>query len=331
MTQAFEPFDFEKPVYSILEKINELMRASEDSGLDFETEIVQLSAQAEAIRHKLYQNLQPCEKLQIARHPHRPSTLDIVRQLSPETWFELHGDRAGQDDQAIVGGIIELLGRPVMVVGTQKGRTMKENLKHNFGMPTPEGYRRALRLFHHAGKFGMPIVTFVDTPGAYPGIAAEQHGIGIAIARNIRAMARLRVPVVSVIVGEGCSGGALGIGVANEILMLEHALYTVISPEGCASILWRSAEYAAQAAEALKITAQDLLSFGIIEGIIPEPLGGAHYNPHATVESIRTALTASLTTLFDLTSEQLVEHRYRKFRKIGAFEEVRVMESSALS
>jgi acetyl-CoA carboxylase carboxyl transferase subunit alpha len=327
MSQSFEPFDFEKPIFTIQEKIQELMKTSQESGIDFQEEIETLSAQAEVFRQKLYKNLQPKEKVQIARHPQRPSAKEVIQQLSPETWFELHGDRAGQDDQAIIGGIIELIDRPVMVVGTQKGRTMKENLVHNFGMPNPEGYRKAMRLFKHANKFGMPIVTLIDTPGAYPGIAGEQHGIGIAIAENIRDMARLRVPVVSMVLGEGCSGGALGIGVANEIYMLEHSVYTVISPEGCASILWRSAEHAARAAEALKITAQDLLQFGMIEGIIPEPLGGAHYDPEAAIKSMRTTLTASLTTLMQLSPQELVEQRYQKFRKIGAFEEARLAKS----
>jgi len=326
MIPVNEPsFDFEKPIYTIQEKIQELKRISQDSGVDFETEIARLSEQAEAMRVKLYQNLQPREKLQVARHAQRPSAIEVIKHLSPDTWFELHGDRAGQDDLAIVGGIIELNNRPVVVVGTQKGRTMKENLVHNFGMPNPEGYRKAKRLFNHANKFGMPIVTLIDTPGAYPGIAGEEHGIGIAIAENIREMARMRVPIISIVLGEGCSGGALGIGVANEIYMLEHAVYTVISPEGCASILWRSAEHAGRAAEALKITAQDLLAFGMIEGIIPEPLGGAHIDSDATIEAIRTTLTAALTNLEALSPEVLVEQRYQKFRKIGAFEEAQLV------
>lgn len=297
------------------------MQISEETGIDFQEEITRLSQQAEAFRYQLYKNLQPKEKVQIARHPQRPNAIEIIRQLSPDNWLELHGDRMGQDDQAIIGGIIELADRPVIIVGTQKGRGMKENINHNFGMPNPEGYHKALRLFHHANKFGMPVITLIDTPGAYPGIAGEQHGIGFAIAQNIREMARLRVPVISIVLGEGCSGGALGIGVANEIYMLEHGVYTVISPEGCASILWRSAEQADQAAESLRITAQDLLGFGMIEGIIPEPLGGAHYDSHAAIESIRTTLTASLTTLGQLSPHELVEQRYQKFRKIGAFEE----------
>jgi len=327
--QSFEPFEFEKPLFTIQEKIQDLMRVSNETGIDLKAEIDNLTIQAESYREQLYKNLHPKEKIQIARHAQRPNTLEIIQQLSPDTWYELHGDRSGQDDQAIVGGIIGFMDRPVMVIGTQKGHTMKENLSRNFGMPNPEGYRKALRLFHHANKFGMPIVTFVDTPGAYPGIAGEQHGIGIAIAQNIRELARLRVPVISVVTGEGCSGGALGIGVCNEIYMLEHAVYTVISPEGCASILWRSAEHATQAAESLKITAQDLLSFGMIEGIIPEPLGGAHYDPQAAIEAIRTSLTASLTHLLQLSPEELVEQRYQKFRKIGAFQDVQLSQVQA--
>ncbi len=329
MGQAIEPFEFEKTIYELQDKIEELIRVSEETGIDMQQEVAKLSEQAERYRFHVYKNLQPKEKVQIARHAQRPTTTDIVKQLSPDTWFEMHGDRSGMDDRAIVGGIITLVDRPVMVVGTQKGRTMKENLVHNFGMPNPEGYRKALRLFNHANKFGMPIVTFIDTPGAYPGIAAEEHGIGIAIAQNIREMARMRVPIVSVVVGEGCSGGALGIGVANEIYMLEHSVYTVISPEGCASILWRSAEHAAKAAEALKITAQDLLAFGMIEGIIPEPLGGAHYDPQQAIESIRTTLTAALIPLLQLSPQELVEQRYEKFRKIGAFEESLLVGSNA--
>jgi acetyl-CoA carboxylase carboxyl transferase subunit alpha len=324
-----EPFDFEKPIITIQEKIEELVRIIEETGLDFREEIDKLSKQAAQFREELYHNLKPKEKLQIARHPQRPNTLEIVRHLSPDMWFELHGDRAGMDDNALVGGLMEFNGRPMVVVGMQKGRNMKENLTYNFGMPNPEGYRKAQRLFYHANKFGMPILTLIDTPGAYPGIAAEQHGVGIAIAENIREMARMRVPIVSIVLGEGCSGGALGIGVANEIYMLEHSVYTVISPEGCASILWRSAEHAAQAAEAMKITAQDLLSFGMIEGIIPEPLGGAHTDPEFMMTALADTLGNSLEHLSSLSPEELVEQRYQKFRKIGAFEESKLVQSQA--
>ncbi len=323
MTDKILPLDFEKPIMAMEEKIEELMRLSQESDIDFTDELTKLRQQAEEVKAKLYEKLTPAQKLQIARHAQRPNLLETVKMLSPNTWIELRGDRAGTDDRAIIGGIIELACGPVMVIGTQKGRSMKENLVHNFGMANPEGYRKALRLFQHAEKFKMPVLTMVDTPGAYPGIAGEQHGIGQAIAFNIREMARLRVPVISLVTGEGASGGALGIGVANRIYMLEHALYTVISPEGCASILWRSAEYATQAAEALKITAQDLLNFGMIDGIIDEPQGGAHYDATLTAQRITAVLEPAFAELKKLDKDALVEDRYAKFRKIGAFQEAR--------
>lgn len=328
MSDKILPLEFEKPIIAMEEKIEELMQLSQDSKIDFAEEIARLRSQAEDVKSKLYQRLSPSQKLQIARHPQRPNLIETVRMLSPNTWIELRGDRAGTDDRAIIGGIIELSSGPVMVVGTQKGRGMKENLTHNFGMANPEGYRKALRLFQHAEKFKMPVLTVVDTPGAYPGIAGEQHGIGQAIAFNIRELARLRVPVVSVVTGEGASGGALGIGVANRIYMLEHALYTVISPEGCASILWRSAEYASRAAEALRITAQDLLEFGIVDGIIEEPKGGAHYDPAITGQRILEAIEPVFAELKGQTGDQLMDDRYAKFRKIGAFQETKAVAAS---
>jgi acetyl-CoA carboxylase carboxyl transferase subunit alpha len=323
MSEKILPLDFEKPIMAMEEKIEELMRLSQESKIDFTEEIAKLRLQAEEVKVKLYHHLTPAQKLQIARHPQRPNLLETIKMLSPNTWIELRGDRAGTDDRAIIGGIIELASGPVMVVGSQKGRSMKENLAHNFGMANPEGYRKAMRLFSHAEKFKMPVLTVVDTPGAYPGIAGEQHGIGQAIAYNIREMARLRVPIVSVVTGEGASGGALGIGVANRIYMLEHALYTVISPEGCASILWRSAEYASRAAEALKITAQDLLRFEIVDGIIPEPQGGAHYDPALTGQRILETVESAFAQLKALPPDQLMSDRYDKFRKIGAFQEAK--------
>jgi acetyl-CoA carboxylase carboxyl transferase subunit alpha len=321
MSDKMIPLEFEKPIMAMEEKIEELMRLSQESKVDFSEEIAKLRQQSEDVRSKLYQSLNPAQKLQIARHPQRPNLLEVIKLLSPNQWIELRGDRAGADDRAIIGGIIELSTGPIMVVGTQKGRTMKENLVHNFGMANPEGYRKALRLFQHAEKFKMPVLTVVDTPGAYPGIAGEQHGIGQAIALNIRELARLRVPVISVVTGEGASGGALGIGVANRIYMLEHALYTVISPEGCASILWRSAEYASKAAEALKITAQDLLRFGMIDGIIDEPHGGAHHDPGLTAQRLQAVLEPAFSELKTLSPEKLMTQRYDKFRTIGAFQE----------
>lgn len=320
------PMEFEKPLIAMNEKIEELVKLGQETDANLESEISRLRKHAEDIKQKLYSNLKPAERLQIARHPQRPNFLEVARLLSPDTWVELCGDRGGTDDRAILGGIIEIPtgkseSQPVMIIGTQKGRNMKENLEHNFGMANPEGYRKALRLFQHAEKFKMPVITVIDTPGAYPGIDGEQHGIGQAIAFNIREMARLRVPIISLVTGEGCSGGALGIGVANKIYMMEHAVYTVISPEGCASILWRSAEFASQAAEAMKITAQDLLEFGMIDGIIEEPAGGAHHNHHETGQRILKALGGALKDLSKLDGDALVKQRYDKFRPIGAFKE----------
>lgn len=323
MADNIQPLEFEKPMIAMANKIEELKKLSQENDLDFNEEIAKLKVQAEEIKAKLYENLTPAQKLQIARHPQRPNLLEVIKMLSPNTWIEMRGDRAGTDDRALIGGIIELSCGPVMVIGTQKGRGMKENLVHNFGMANPEGYRKALRLFHHAEKFKMPVLTVIDTPGAYPGIAGEQHGIGQAIAYNIREMARLRVPIVSVVTGEGASGGALGIGVANRIYMLEHALYTVISPEGCASILWRSAEYAARAAEALKITAQDLLQFGIVDGIIEEPQGGAHYDPALAVQRVQATIEPVFAELKKMPGDALMEDRYARFRSIGAFVEAK--------
>lgn len=317
---APQPLDFERPLLALEDKIVELTSTSEQMGIDLSDEVSRLRQQAQDVKARLYGNLTPVNRLQIARHPQRPNFLELVRALSPHVWIEMRGDRAGSDDRACIGGLIELAGRPAMVVGTQKGRGMKESLTHNFGMANPEGYRKALRLFQHAEKFQMPIITLIDTPGAYPGIEGEQRGIGQAIALNIREMARLRTPIVSVVTGEASSGGALGMGVANRIYMLEHALYTVISPEGCASILWRNADYAAQAATALKICAHDLQGFGIIDGVIPEPLGGAHRDPQAMADRLATTLQAALEELGSMTPEALLADRYQKYRSIGAFE-----------
>ncbi|MEB3245243.1 MAG: acetyl-CoA carboxylase carboxyltransferase subunit alpha [Vampirovibrionales bacterium] len=314
------PLDFEKPVMAIETKIDELVAMSQGTGIDFDAEIERLRLQAQQLRSKLYEQLTPAQRLQIARHPQRPNFTDFVKLLSPGCWFELHGDRAGHDDRALLGGLAELNGRPVMLMGQQKGHGMKENLTHNFGMANPEGYRKALRLLQHAEKFKLPVITFIDTPGAYPGIHGEQQGIGQAIALNIREMGRLTVPVLSVVTGEGSSGGALGIGVANKIVMLSNAVYTVISPEGCASILWRKAEFAAQAAEAMRITAPDLMQFGIADAIVHEPQGGAHYNPEKTAEDLKNTLLSLLAELDAMSPEARREQRYAKYRFIGAYE-----------
>ena len=242
--------DFEKPIVEIQKKIDELKKMSEESGMDLDNQIETFEKQAQDYKKELYSKLKPSQKLQIARHPERPKFLDYVNLMCDE-FIELHGDREGMDDRAIIGGIAKIDGKPLMIIGIQKGRNTKENLEYNFGMPQPQGYRKALRLFNHANKFNLPIVTLIDTPGAYPGIKAEETGQGGAIAVNLREMAKLNVPIISIITGEGCSGGALGLAVANRVMMLEHAYYTVISPEGCASILWRDAARFADAAEAL--------------------------------------------------------------------------------
>ena len=254
--------EFEKPIVDIQNKIDELKKMSEASGLDMDLQIKTFEKQAEDYKKELYSKLKPSQKLQIARHQERPKFLDYV-DLMCEDFIEFHGDREGMDDRAIIGGIAKIDGKPVMIIGIQKGKNTKENLEYNFGMPQPQGYRKALRLMHHANKFNIPVITLIDTPGAYPGIKAEETGQGAAIAVNLREMYKLSVPIVAIITGEGCSGGALGLAVADRVMMLEHAYYTVISPEGCASILWRDASKFADAAEALKITSKDLLQFNI--------------------------------------------------------------------
>lgn len=310
--------DFEKPILEIQDKIEELKKISMESGMDLNKEIETFEKQAADYKKELYSTLSPSQKLQIARHPERPNFLDYVNLIF-EDFVEFHGDREGLDDRAIIGGMARINGRSVMVVGTMKGKSTKENLEYNFGMPQPEGYRKALRLFKHANKFNIPIVTIVDTPGAYPGISAEEKGQGSAIALNLREMAKLTVPVISIVSGEGCSGGALGIAVANKVFLLEHAYYTVISPEGCASILWRDATKSSEAAEALKITAQDLLKFEIIDGMINEPIGGAHTDYQATALEMKNAISSSLEELSRYSKDELKAQRYDKFRKMGCF------------
>ena len=312
--------DFEKPIVEIQNKIDELKKMSEESGMDLNNQIETFEQQAQDYKKELYSKLKPSQKLQIARHPERPKFLDYVNLMCDE-FIELHGDREGMDDRAIIGGIAKIDGKPLMIIGIQKGRNTKENLEYNFGMPQPQGYREALRLFNHANKFNLPIVTLIDTPGAYPGIKAEETGQGVAIAVNLREMAKLNVPIISIITGEGCSGGALGLAVANRVMMLEHAYYTVISPEGCASILWRDAARFADAAEALKITSKDLLEFDIIDEEIPEPLGGAHTDYAEVTNNMKSSIMNALDELSKKSSEELRNERYNKFRKMGRFTE----------
>ena len=286
--------------------------------MDLDKEIETFEQQANDYKKELYSNLKPSQKLQIARHQERPNFLDYTKLICDD-FVEMHGDRTGMDDRAIIGGLANIGGQKVMLIGTQKGKSTKENLEYNFGMPQPQGYRKALRLFYHANKFNMPIVTLIDTPGAQPGISAEETGQGIAIAVKLREMAKLNVPIIAIITGEGCSGGALGLGVANKVLMLEHSYYTVISPEGCASILWRDASKFADAAEALKITADDLIKLNIVDGMIKEPVGGAHTNYEEMGENMKKAILDTLSELAGMSKEELRNQRYDNFRRMGAF------------
>ena len=310
--------DFEKPIVEIQKKIDELKQISEVSGLDIDKQIETFEKQAQDYKKELYSKLKPSQKIQIARHQERPKFLDYVNFMC-DNFIEFHGDREGADDRAIIGGIAKIDGKPVMIIGIQKGSSTKENLEYNFGMPQPQGYRKALRLFQHANKFNLPILTLIDTPGAYPGIKAEETGQGAAIAVNLREMSKLNVPIIAIITGEGCSGGALGLAVAAQVMMLEHAYYTVISPEGCASILWRDATKYADAAEALKITSSDLLKLGIIDKEIKEPLGGAHNNYDLIAKNIKNAVKKGFDELSKLSAKELKEKRYEKFRKMGEF------------
>ena len=310
--------EFEKPLYEIQEKIKELKKISESSGMDVSEQVELFEKQALEYKKELYSNLTPAQRLQIARHSERPTFLDYVKLMTTD-FIELHGDREGTDDRAIIGGVAKIGDQNVMIIGTQKGKSTKENLIYNFGMPQPQGYRKALRLFYHANKFNMPIVTLIDTPGAYPGMKAEETAQGTAIAVNLREMAKLEVPIIAVITGEGCSGGALGLAVADKVLMLEHSYYTVISPEGCASILWRDASKAGVAAEALKITSEDLLKLEIIDGIVKEPLGGAHNDYEMIGKNLQEAILKSINELKGTAPEKLKEERYNKFRRMGVF------------
>ena len=313
-----EELEFEKPILELESRIAEL-RASEDE-LAVRDEIAKLEERLRRLQHKVYGSLSAWQRAQVARHPKRPHTLDFFRMLLDD-FVELHGDRVFGDDAAIVGGLAAFEGEPVVVIGHQKGRDTRENIARNFGMPQPEGYRKALRLMQLAEKFGKPILTFIDTPGAYPGLGAEERGQAEAIARNLREMAGLRTPIVSVVTGEGGSGGALAIGVGNRVLMLESAIYSVISPEGCAAILWGDAAKAPEAAQLLRLTAPDLLGLGVIDGVVPEPVGGAHRNWEQTAQNLRGALRDHLWQLKSRSREQLVQERYEKFRRIGVFEE----------
>ncbi len=311
---------FERDIVEIQGQIDKLLDLAERKGIDVAAEVLVLREKLQALQVQTYDNLRPIEQVQVARHPRRPYTLDYIGRIFSD-WIELHGDRAFRDDEAIVGGWGTLGGRSIMVIGQQKGRDMKENLRRNFGMPHPEGYRKALRLMRMAEKFNRPVVTLIDTLGAYPGIGAEERGIAQAIALNLREMARLRTPTISVVIGEGMSGGALGIGVTDRILMLEHSIYSVISPEGCAAILWRSAEHHEKAATALRLTSGNLADLGVCDEIVPEPPGGAHSDWNEAALHLSRALTRTLDELCALPTPQLLEERWAKYGSIGAWRE----------
>ncbi len=312
--------DFEKPVLELEQKISDLRDHAKEHGVEAEHEIVELEKKAETMRREIYAQLTRYQRVQIARHPKRPYTLDYI-QMCFTGFDELHGDRHFADDPAIVAGLAYLDGRPVMVIGQQKGRDTKENLMRRFGMPNPEGYRKALRLMQLADRFHVPVVTLVDTPGAYPGLGAEERGQAEAIAVNLREMATFQVPIVTVVIGEGGSGGALAIAVADRVLMFEHSVYSVISPEGCASILWRDGKQGAKAAEALRLAAPDLEQLGIVDGVLPEPVGGAHRDPAAAAATLKAALIANLDALSGVSGPELVRQRAERFRKLGVFSE----------
>lgn len=316
-----EYLDFEKPIADLEKKIEELTLFTSNGNIDLEEEILKLHKKSDQLRAEIYSRLTPWQKAQISRHSSRPYTFDYIEAMLTD-FVEMHGDRGFGDDQAIVGGMARLDGMPVVVIGHQKGRTTKEKISRNFGMPNPEGYRKALRLMQFAEKFNRPVITFIDTPGAYPGIGAEERGQGESIARNLLVMSSLRIPIVSTVIGEGGSGGALALGIADRVLMLEHAIYSVISPEGCAAILWNNGSKANEAADLLKITAQDLFQMKVIDEVVEEPVGGAHRDPRRAAELLKEGITRNLWEVKNASPADLVRLRYDKFRKIGMFDRI---------
>ena len=312
--------DFEQPIAELEAKIEELRYVGDDSEININEEVARLKAKSESLTKSIFAKLSPWQIARVARHESRPYTLDYLDVIAPD-FQELHGDRMYADDPAIVGGVGRIDGRACMFIGHQKGRDTKERVRRNYGMPKPEGYRKAQRLMGMAEKFALPVVTLIDTPGAYPGIGAEERGQSEAIARSLYQMAGLRTPIISVVIGEGGSGGALAIGIADRLLMLQYSIYSVISPEGCASILWKSAEKAEDAAEAMRITAPSLSQFGLVDEVLEEPLGGAHRNPRETAEVIRNALLKHLDELDKLSVDQLLEQRQRRLASFGQFKE----------
>ncbi len=310
--------DFEKPLSELEARISQIRELAEENNVDVSEQIAQLERRSDQLRQEIFSTLTPSQRLQLARHPRRPSTLDYIQAITDE-WFELHGDRGGYDDPALVGGVARLGGRPVTILGEQKGRDTKDNVARNFGMASPGGYRKAMRLMERANQFNQPILTFIDTPGAWAGIEAEKLGQGEAIAYNLREMFRLDVPIISTVIGEGGSGGALGIGVGDRLLMLEHAVYMVATPEACAAILWKDAKKSPQAATALKITSGDLKDLGIVDQIVPEPSGAAHTKPLEAASTLKQILLETLDQLSSMNAEERRKLRYQKYRQIGVF------------
>lgn len=318
MNQNF--LEFEQPIAELEAKIEELRFVGDDSEININEEVARLKSKSESLTKSIFAKLSAWQVAQVARHPMRPYTQDYIEMIAPD-FQELHGDRMYADDSAIIGGIGRIDGRSVMIIGHQKGRDTKERVRRNYGMPKPEGYRKAQRLMRMAEKFGMPVLTFIDTPGAYPGIGAEERGQSEAIAYSLYLMAGLKTPIISVVIGEGGSGGALAIGVADRLLMLQYSVYSVISPEGCASILWKSAEKREEAAEAMRITAESLNEFGLVDEVLMEPLGGAHRDPEGTAEVIRNAVLKHISDLERLTDDQLLAERQRRLASFGQFKD----------
>jgi acetyl-CoA carboxylase carboxyl transferase subunit alpha len=319
MSQSAVPaLDFEKELIELESRIEQIRKLAQENGVDVSEQLAELEARATDLRRDFFANLTPPQILQLARNPKRPSTLDYIQVLC-EDWTELHGDRLFGDDLALVGGLARLGDHPIVILGHQKGRDTKDNIARNFGMPQPEGYRKALRLMEHANHFGFPIIALIDTPGANAGLAAEERGQGEAIARNLQRMFAFEVPIICAVIGEGGSGGALAIGVGDRVLMLEYAVYSVVAPDSCSVILWRDKKHIEQAASALKITARDLKRLGIIDEIVPEPTGGAHCEPQAAAASLKSALVRNLEELLKLSGEERREQRYKKFRAMASF------------
>lgn len=314
-----EYLDFELPVKELEEQLDKCIAVGKDSGVNVGATCKEIENKIQETKHKIYDHLSPWQKVQLSRHPNRPYSLDYCYAITNNSFIELHGDRCFGDDKAMVGGMGKINGTTFMIIGQQKGKNTKERQYRRFGMPNPEGYRKALRLMKVAEKFNIPILTLIDTPGAYPGLEAEERGQGEAIAQNILQMCTIKVPIICVVIGEGASGGALGIGVGNKVYMMENTWYSVISPESCSSILWRSWEYKEQAAENLRLTADNSLKLGIIDGIIKEPLGGAHYSPEETYEALKKQVLKAYSELKPMSAKELVENRQNKFINIGIF------------